>query len=87
MSALFTLGQVVATPGALAALEGAKQPPSLVVSHGFSTALFSFVDQLLTGDAVAHPRNRFQALAVNLLPAVETLAESTLTDPFQGANH
>jgi hypothetical protein len=27
MSALFPLGQIVATPGALAALERAKQPP------------------------------------------------------------
>jgi hypothetical protein len=28
MSALFPLGQIVATPGALAALERAKQPPT-----------------------------------------------------------
>jgi hypothetical protein len=41
------------------------------------------VDQFLTRDAIANPWNRFQALAVNLLPAVQALAECALIDPFQ----
>ena len=33
MSALFPLGQIVATPGALAALERAKQPPTCFLAR------------------------------------------------------
>jgi hypothetical protein len=33
MSALFPLGQIVATPGALAALEKAKQPPAYLLAR------------------------------------------------------
>jgi hypothetical protein len=33
MSALFPLGQIVATPGALAALERAKQPPTYFLAR------------------------------------------------------
>jgi hypothetical protein len=33
MSALFPLGQIVATPGALAALERAKQPPACFLAR------------------------------------------------------
>ena len=33
MSALFALGQIVATPGALAALERAKQPPTCFLAR------------------------------------------------------
>ena len=33
MSALFPLGQLVATPGALAALERAKQPPTCFLAR------------------------------------------------------
>jgi hypothetical protein len=33
MSELFPLGQIVATPGALAALEGAKQPPTCFLAR------------------------------------------------------
>ena len=49
----------------------------------FPGGLFCAVNQFLTRDAVANPGNRFQALGVYLLLAVETLAERALSDTLQ----
>jgi hypothetical protein len=49
----------------------------------FPGRLFCAVNQILTRDAVANPWNRFQALGVYLLLAVETLAERALSNPLQ----
>jgi hypothetical protein len=51
MLALFPLGQIVATPGALAALERAKQPPTLnVFSDEDAAAQLSILRAIASSD-------------------------------------
>jgi len=50
---------------------------------GSAVISFCAIHQVLAGDAVANPWNGLQTLDVNLLLAVEALAERALTDPFQ----
>lgn len=65
--------------------QGATWPALDPVLRAIVTAESSSgaVNQFLTGDAIANPWNGFEALGVNLLPAVETLTKCAVTDPFQ----
>jgi hypothetical protein len=58
-------------------------PERTIKAASFPAISFSAVNQFLTGDAIANPWNRLKPFGLNLLLAVEALAERALTDPFQ----
>ena len=60
-----------------------QNPSNALLGHYLPGFSFRAVDQFLTGDAISNPWNRFQALGIDLLLAVQASPERALTDPFQ----